>query len=133
MSGPSDSNLREDYRRGAELLVAGQAREAVQSLIGPADAGAPEAALALAKAHLELGEGAEAYARLGPLLATPPNDPALHAYLQLLAAAALSAAGRPDEAIRLLDEAPGTDPRLEAIARDMRRRVERGRSVVLKF
>jgi hypothetical protein len=133
MSGQSESDLRESYRRGTELLVEGRAREAVALLGAPADAGAPEAILALAKAHLELGEGAEAHARLGLLLATPPDDPGMHAYLQLLAAHALSAVGRPGEATRLLEEAARIDPRMEPVARDMRRRVERGRSVILKF
>ena len=50
-----------------------------------------------------------------------------------LDARALATAGRPDEAIRLLEEAPRSDPRMEPVARDMRRRVERGRSVILKF
>ena len=133
MSSAPDSHLRELYRRGVQLLLEGQARDAAGALREPADAGSPEAALALAKALLELGEGAAAYDRLGPLLATPPADPGLHAYLQLLTARALSTAGRPDEAIRLLEEAPRSDPRMEPVARDMRRRVERGRSVILKF
>jgi hypothetical protein len=83
--------------------------------------------LALAKAHLGLDDGAEAYRWLGRLLATPPADRSLEAYLRLLGARALALQARPDEALRLLEAVPGLDPHMETAARELRRRLERGR------
>jgi tetratricopeptide (TPR) repeat protein len=127
--------IRADYLRGVELFLAGEAEQAVEALRPlVAQDPRPELLLALGKALLELRRGQEAgecFRRLrsGGTL----EDTGLDAYVRLLAAVATALAGRPDEALRELDDVMTAEPRLERAARSLKRRLEAGRPPVLRF
>jgi hypothetical protein len=133
MTETPDPARRETYLRGVDALLDGRWEDALADLESGADAGHAEAALAAAKAHLRRGQGSEARRRLGPLLDAPPSDPGHHAYLVLLLASAVALEGRAEDATGLLDEVPRLDPRMEHAARALRRRIEKGRPVDLRF
>jgi tetratricopeptide (TPR) repeat protein len=127
--------VRADYLRGVELLLSGDAEQAVK-VLRPlvAQDPRPELILALGKALLELRRGEEAGECLARIPAcTPPEDSGLHAYVRLLGAVASAIAGRTEEALRELDGAMRADPRLERAARSLKRRLEAGRPPVLRF
>ena len=74
-------------------------------------------------------------ARFGAAAPQALRDGVLANLRALLSAALQIDGGRfvtPYAFVRAL-KAPRSDPRMEPVARDMRRRVERGRSVILKF
>jgi hypothetical protein len=121
------------YLRGVEALLEGRLDDALRGLQPPADAGHAEAVLALAKTHLQRGEGAAAQGRLGALLIEPPSDPGLHAYLLLLSASAAALEGRTEDAMNVLGDVSRIDPRMEHAARSLRRRLEKARPPVIRF
>ena len=131
---PSPSpDLIESYRRGVTALLEGRLDEANRDLVGPVRAGLPEALLAQAKIHLERQDGPAARRLLGELLATPPDETGLHAYLLILDAAAAALAGAPGDAFRNLDEASRLDGRMDPAARALRRRLEKNRPPLVRF
>lgn len=121
------------YRRGVDALLDGRLDDAARDLAAPAAAGMPGAPLALAKLHLQREEGEPARRHLAALLADPPGDPGMHAYLRLLSAVAAGMAGDPDAALADLEDAMRLDPRVEVAARALRRRLEKRRPPVLRF
>ena len=133
MSDQPDPSQHEAYLRGVDALLEDRLDEALEELTAPADAGNPEAALALAKVHLRRAQGREATRRLTPLLSEPRADVGLHAYLLMLLASASALEKRTDDALRLLDEAGKLDPRMEHAARALRRRIEKGREPDVRF
>ena len=124
---------RDEYLRGVDALLESRLDDAIRHLAPPADAGHAEAVLALAKTHLQRGEGAEAHGRLASLLTEPPSDPGFHAYLLLLSASAVALMGRFEDALTLLGYVARVDPRMELAARSLRRRLEKGRPPVVCF
>jgi hypothetical protein len=123
----TESTQQDLYRRGVDRLLAGDAEGAVGLLEPLAADGDRSVLLALAKAHLEREDGAAAGPHLGALLAAPPEDAGMTAYLHLLAASAASYAGLAEEAERHLDASLAADPRLERSVRELRRRLRKGR------
>lgn len=123
----TESTQQESYRRGVDLLLAGDAAGAAHLLEPLATGGSRPAQLALAKAHLEREDGAAAAPLLATLLATGPADPGMAAYLHLLAASAASFAGLPEDAEREMEAALAADARLERSVRALRRRIRKGR------
>ena len=127
-------DVREAYREGVEALVAGDAAAAILRLEPLADEAAPfEIRLALGKAYLAAGRGADALVRLQDLCGAPDADPGLAAYLELLLAAAEGLDGARDAAIARLEAVPGLDSRMEHAARQLRRRIENARPPVIRF
>lgn len=127
--------IRADYLHGVELLLSGDAEQAVE-MLGPLVARnpRPELLLALGKALLELRRGQEAGECFRRLSASGSReDPGLEAYVRLLDAVASALAGRSDEAQRELDGVMETDPRLERAVRSLKRRLESGRPPILRF
>jgi len=118
---------RDAYRQGVLALLEGRFQDAERELAAAAEAGLPEAELARAKVHLERGEGAAAAACLAARLESPPAEPAQHGYLLLLDAFAAALDGRPDAARDRAAGAVAADPRFEAAARELRRRLDKGR------
>ena len=125
--------IRDAYRDGVQALLEGRLEDAARDLAHPADAGIPEAILALAKVHLEQKEGAQAHRRLEELLDPPPAEIGLRAYLLLLDASAAALDDRRDVAFARLEEAASMDRSLENAARALRRRIEKGRLPVIRF
>ncbi|MBZ0269117.1 hypothetical protein K8I85_13240 [bacterium] len=121
------STQKDLYRRGVDLLVAGDAAGALRVLEPLVAEGDRSARLALAKAHLELEDGAAAAPHLAVLLGAASGDDGMRAYLHLLAASAASFAGRADDAERQLDAALEADTRLERSVRAFRRRLRKER------
>jgi len=127
-------DVREAYREAVEALLAGDAAAAILRLEPLADEAAPfEVHLALGKAYLAAGRGAEAVARLRDVRAASADDPGLSSYLQLLVAAAEALDGSRDAALTRLEAIPGLDPRMEHAARQLRRRIENSRPPVIRF
>ncbi|MFN8177132.1 MAG: tetratricopeptide repeat protein [bacterium] len=130
---PPPPTPHDAYLRGVDALLEGRLDDAIRELVAAADAGHAEAVLALAKTHLQRGEGAQARGRIGTLLAEPPSDPGLHAYLLLLSASASALQGRTEEAMTALGDVARVDPRMEHAARSLRRRLEKARPPVIRF
>lgn len=119
----SGDEVRQAYLRGVDLLVAGDAPAAIEHLRRISPDQWPEARLALAKAHLEAGQGAEAWELLQALQRSAEDG----AYLDLLSASAAALDGRGAEALALLEEIPSRDSRLEYACHQLRRRIEKDR------
>ena len=127
-------DAREAYREAVEALLAGDAAAAIHRLEPLADEAAPfEVHLALGKAYLAAGRGAEAVARLRDVRTASADDPALSSYLELLLAAAEVLDGSRDAALARLEAVAGLDPRMEHAARQLRRRIENSRPPVIRF
>ncbi|UCF09941.1 MAG: tetratricopeptide repeat protein [Candidatus Bipolaricaulota bacterium] len=127
--------IRTEYSRGVDLLLAGEAEQAVE-VLRPlmAQDPRPEFLLALGKALLELRRGREAGECLQRLLSPdPPDSPSMRAYVLLLSAIAKALDGSPEEAMQVLDSVIETEPHLERAARSLKRRLEAGRPPVLRF
>jgi hypothetical protein len=123
----TESTRQDQYRRGVDLLLAGDADGALQLLVPLAAEGDRSVRLALAKAHLEREDGAAALPHLAALLGAAPEDAGMRAYLHLLTASASSYAGLADDAERHLDASQEADPRLERAVRALRRRLRKDR------
>jgi hypothetical protein len=89
--------------------------------------------LALGKAYLAAGRGADALAQLRSLEAPPDLDPGTKAYLELLRAAAEALDGAQEAALARLDAVPALDPRMEHASRQLRRRIENARPPLIRF
>ena len=133
MSESPNPEQHQTYLRGVDALLEDRLDDALHELTAPADAGNPEAALALAKVHLRRAQGGAASRRLAPRLADPPAHEGLHAYLLLLMASASVLEKRADDALRLLDEVAKLDPRMEHATRALLRRIEKGRPPDIRF
>jgi hypothetical protein len=121
------------YERGVEMLLRGEARAALRELEAAADPPF-EHRLALAKAHLELGDGGEAAALLDRLLSEDGSiDAGFRAYLSLLLALGRALEGKREEAASVLEGVGRIDPRLEHAALALRRRIERDRPLSIGF
>lgn len=129
----TESTQQDAYRRGVDLLLAGDAEGAVRLLEPLAAEGDRFVRLALAKAHLEREDGAAAAPHLAALLGDPPEDTGTTAYLHLLAASAASFAGRADDAEAHLEASLAADPRLERAVRALRRRLRKGRPAKVRL
>ena len=121
-ANPGD-DVRQAYLRGVDLLVAGDPTAAIEHLRRISPDEWPEARLALAKAHLEAGQGAEAWDLLQALQRTGEDG----AYLDLLSASAAALDGRGADALALLEDIPSRDSRLEYACHQLRRRIEKDR------
>lgn len=132
VSSPSP-DLLDAYRRGVAALLEGRLDAAARELAGPREAGLPEARLAWAKLLLEREDGAAARGILADLLAVPPSDPGMHAYLLILEAAAAARCGDREAADRSLEAASRRDARMDGVARALRRRLEKDRPPRVHF
>lgn len=131
---PSPSpDLLDAYRRGVNALIEGRLDAAADDLAAPLAAGLPEARLAWVKLQLEREDGAAARAALAELLATPPSDPAGHAYLLVLEASAAARTRDLPGALQALDAASRVDPRMDPVVRALRRRIEKDRPPRVRF
>jgi hypothetical protein len=110
------------YRTAVDALLAEEPAQAVRLLESvPVDERSPEARFVLARALLETGRADEAIVHFDGILSSPPEDRGEHAFLLLLAARALVACGRRDEAHARLSAAAQADPRMERPARALAR------------
>jgi predicted Zn-dependent protease len=124
------------YRAAVDALLDGRPADASGALEALAGPDAPvEVRLALAKSRLGEGRGAEALPLLEGLLAdeTVVEDPGFHAYLLLLAASADALDGRPEVALARAEAVAGVDPRMEHAARELKRRLQKGRPPAVRF
>ncbi len=136
MTTPAHEIRHSTYPDAIDRLLAGRPEEAARLLEDmPRGERTREADLALAKAYLELGQGAAAAVILDDLVAVAESDQpsGLRAYLTLLSAKASALAGHPEEAACVLAEVGAIDPRMEHAAGDMERRIERGRPPAFRF
>ena len=102
----------------------------------PIDAGAVAAGLLDEGPHLVTRalKSPEAARRLhGQLFEGPLVGPGYQAYLRILDAAAAALAECPEDALRNLDEATRLDPRMDPVARALRRRLEKNRPPLVRF
>ncbi|MCA9737680.1 MAG: hypothetical protein KC645_08660 [Gemmatimonadetes bacterium] len=125
------TDAKQAYLQAVEALLGGDGATAIRllaPLVGPETP--QEVRLALGKAYLMAGQGAEAI----QMLATcEPQGPTARAYVELLRAAAEAKAGRPDEAKARLEAIPGLEPRFEHAARQLQRRIENDRPPAIRF
>jgi len=124
---------RQRYLAGVDLLVSGRIPEAMETLRPAAEEGHPGARLALGKACLEQRDGQGAIGQFRVLLEDPPTDPGMLGYLHLLVASAEALLDREEAAESHLETARNVDPRMEHAARDLRRRLRKGRPPLIRF